>query len=127
VVGLMRTVLALTPDDEVGFWSPPTDVYETEEGVVVAVEIAGVQTPALSVSLEKDVLTVTGVREEPVRSRRRNYHKMEMRFGPFLRRIRLPCSVSVARARAVYEQGVLTVVLPRAGRSPAGTVEVRIS
>ena len=127
VVELMRGVLGLSPDEEAGYWSPPTDVYETDEGVVVALEVAGTDSQAISVSLEQDVLTVAGTRTEPPRSGLRNYHKMEMRFGPFRRRMLLPCAVSAAGARAVYEHGILTVVLPRVGTTRPGLVKVRVS
>ncbi len=123
---LMRDVFGFSTDDEAGHWSPLTDVYETDEGVVVAVEIAGARPDALSVSFDQGVLTVRGVREEPVRSGRRSYHKMEMRFGPFCRRVRIPCAVSAGDAHAAYERGVLTVVLPKAVAADPGTVQVTV-
>jgi HSP20 family protein len=123
---LMRGVLGLSADEEAGYWSPPTDVYETDENVVVAVEIAGARPDALSVLFDQGVLTIRGERDELMCSVRRNYHKMEMRFGPFLRRVRIPCAVSAGEARAAYEQGVLTVVLPKAVAPEQGTVHVRV-
>jgi HSP20 family protein len=124
---LMRDVLGLPVDEKAGYWSPLTDVYETDESVVVAVEIAGARPDALSVSFEQGVLTVEGARDEPPRSGRRSYYKMEMRFGPFLRRVRIPCAVSAGEARAAYERGVLTVVLPKAVAPQGGTVTVRVA
>jgi HSP20 family protein len=127
LAGLLRGVMGLSLDEEAGHWSPPTDVYETEEGIVVTLEIAGVSPDALSVSLERGILAVSGVREEQIPGGRRNYHKMEMRFGPFLRRVTVPCPVSVNDARAIYTHGVLTVVLPRAHSCEPGSVHVRVA
>ncbi len=124
---LMRGLFGLSSDEEAGHWSPPTDVYETDRGVVVALEVAGAKIDTLSVSLQQDVLTVRGEREDPVGRSRRNYHAMELRYGPFLRRVRIPCAVSAAGARASYRQGVLTVWLPMVVRAEPGPVEVSIA
>jgi HSP20 family protein len=124
---LVRDVLGLPVDGKTGHWSPLTDVYETDESVVVAVEIAGARPEALSVSFEQGVLTVQGVRDEPPRVGRRSYYKMEMRFGSFLRRVRMPCAVSAGEAHAAYERGVLTVVLPKTVVPQGGAVTVRVA
>ncbi len=93
-------------------WSPPTDVYETEEAHVVRVEIAGMREDAFEVSLENDTLLISGTR--PDFTERRAYQQMEIRFGKFSTAINLPGPVNIERARAEYKDGFLTVVLPKA-------------
>jgi HSP20 family protein len=94
-----------------GAWSPPTDEYETDNEVVVRVEIAGMRDEDFEVSVENDILLISGVR--PDHLERRAYHQMEIRFGKFATSIGLPAPVNVDEARAEYKDGFLTVTLPK--------------
>ena len=100
-------------------WSPPTDVYETETSFVVRVEVAGMRQSDFSINIEKNYLVISGVRADlPActcagTSERRAYHQMEIRFGEFSTAIELPSEVGVEKAEAEYEDGFLTVVLPK--------------
>jgi len=100
-------------------WSPPTDVYETETSFVVRVEVAGMRQADFSINIEKNYLVISGVRADT--PERRAYHQMEIRFGEFSTAVELPSSVDVERAEAEYEDGFLTVVLPK-----IKSVEIRI-
>lgn len=93
-------------------WSPPTDVYETEEDYVVRVEIAGMREDDFEVQLENNTLLISGSR--PDLTERRAYQQMEIRFGKFSTALALPGSVNIEQARADYKDGFLTVVLPKA-------------
>lgn len=93
-------------------WSPPTDVYETEEAYVVRVEIAGMREDDFEVLLENDTLLISGSR--PDLTERRAYQQMEIRFGKFSTALTLPGAVSVEQARAEYKDGFLTINLPKA-------------
>lgn len=92
-------------------WSPPTDVYETEENCVVKVEVAGMRDEDFEVAFENNILTVSGVRLDL--NERRAYHQMEIRFGKFEIAIGLPAPVNVEQAVAEYKDGFLTIVLPK--------------
>lgn len=92
-------------------WSPPTDVYETEENYVIKVEIAGMRDEDFEVILEDRVLTVRGYR--PDLNGRRAYHQMEIRFGKFELAVEIPGSVDMERATAEYKDGFLMIVLPK--------------
>jgi HSP20 family protein len=93
-------------------WSPPTDVYETEEVYIVRVEIAGMREEDFEVQLENNTLLISGSR--PDLTERRAYQQMEIRFGKFSTAITLPGSVNIEQARAEYKDGFLIVVLPKA-------------
>ncbi|MBI5964178.1 MAG: Hsp20 family protein [Chloroflexi bacterium] len=93
-------------------WSPPTDVYETEEAYVVLVEIAGMRDDDFEVSLENDTLLISGSRPDFLE--RRAYQQMEIRFGKFATAVNLPGPVNIEQAHAEYQDGFLTVVLPKA-------------
>jgi HSP20 family protein len=92
-------------------WDPPTDLYETEDAYVVRMEIAGMREENFDVSVLNDTLYVTGYRHDfPAR---RAYHQMEIRSGKFATVVTLPGSVNVDRAIAEYQDGFLTITLPK--------------
>ncbi len=94
-----------------GVWSPPTDLYETETSLVVRLEVAGMREEDFDVSLENNTLYITGSR--PDFPEKRAYHQMEIRFGKFATSVGLPAPVDVDGARAEYQDGFLTVILPK--------------
>jgi HSP20 family protein len=93
-------------------WNPPTDVYETEENVVVKMEIAGMRDEDLEVALQENVLMISGSRSDA--SERRAYHQMEIPYGKFAIAIDLPALVKMEGAAAEYRDGFLTIHLPKA-------------
>jgi len=95
-----------------GIWSPPTDVYETENAYVVRVEIAGMREDDFEITFEDNFLMISGSR--PDVSERRAYQQMEIRFGKFETVVGLPDPVNLDASRADYSEGFLTVTLPKA-------------
>ena len=94
-------------------WLPPTDIYETDDGVVVRTEVAGLDPREIHVRLCGDVLTVRGRRDETCSRSKRSYRQMEMHHGPFERSLRLSGPFAANRATAAYRQGILEIFLPR--------------
>lgn len=92
-------------------WSPPTDVYETEEACVVKVEVAGMRDEDFEVAFEDQVLVIRGQR--PDFNERRAYHQMEIRFGRFEIAVELPATLNMEKATAEYKDGFLIIVLPK--------------
>jgi len=92
-------------------WSPPTDAYETEEAYIVRVEIAGMRDEDFDVSFENNTLFISGSR--PDLQEQRAFYQMEIRFGKFATAVDIPRPVDVERASAKYQDGFLTVILPK--------------
>lgn len=92
-------------------WSPPTDVYETDASFVVRVEVAGMRESDFTIDVKNNYLVIGGTRVDA--QERRAYHQMEIRFGEFSTGVELPTGVNVDKAEAEYEDGFLTVVLPK--------------
>ena len=93
-------------------WRPRTDVYETEEEVVIYMDIAGMTSEDFSVKFADGILSISGERK-PRREGKPHYHAMEVQVGPFERRFRLPVPVDPASIRASYEHGFLDVRLTK--------------
>ncbi len=96
-------------------FEPPTDLYETDDEVVVRMEIAGLKTDTahLSIAVQDQVLTIAGTREDPAAGQRRKYDQIEIFTGPFFRTLSLPCEVDEPGAAASYDDGFLVIVLPK--------------
>jgi HSP20 family protein len=92
---------------------PPADIYETAESVIVVVEIAGIKDEDVEISVEGNILTIRGQREDRQRHPRRLYTRMEIPCGPFERILSLPAEVDADKATATYDDGFLEIVLPK--------------
>jgi HSP20 family protein len=96
-------------------WSPPTDVYETEENCVIKLEIAGMRDEDFEIAFENNILMISGNR--PDRNERRAYHQMEIRFGKFELGLEIPVKVNMEKATAGYQDGFLVIMIPKVDSS----------
>ena len=94
-------------------WQPAIDIYETDEEVVVLVELAGVNQDEIEVLVQSNILIVRGERRDIKQGIKRTYSQMEILWGPFERDIVLPANVDAERVKAFYEAGFLEVILPK--------------
>lgn len=92
-------------------WHPPTDVYETEDSLVVKMEIAGMRDEDLEVAVQGSLLMVSGSRSDSLE--RKAYYQMEIPFGRFSVSIELPVPVNTDHASAEYKDGFLTIQFPK--------------
>ncbi len=92
-------------------WQPPTDLYETDEKFIIRVEIAGMNKEEFCVSLENNILTISGSR--PDMPLRRSFHQMEIMFGDFKTAVELPSPVDADQVTAEYRDGFLNIHLPK--------------
>ncbi len=104
-------------------FTPPADIIELEEGMVVLVEIAGVRGEDIKIAISNDILSITGNRERPSLSHAA-YHQVEIGFGEFRLDVRLPWSVDPDAVRATYRNGFLRVDLPRPEARQVHVVDV---
>ena len=93
-------------------WRPPTDVFETDEAFIVRVEIAGMREADFSIQILDRTLQVRGARQDI--PERRAYHQMEIPFGEFSTEVELLSPIVAEQIEAVYRDGFLRVVCPKA-------------
>lgn len=93
-------------------WRPPTDIYETEEQFIVLIEIAGMEESDFTVSIDHNILIVSGFRNSPL-GERRGVHQMEIPFGDFIAPIELPLNIELEKTEADYDNGFLRINLPK--------------
>jgi HSP20 family protein len=97
-------------------WQPDADVFETEHEIVVRVELAGVASGDLRVSVEGSAVRVSGVRAPREGAPVQRLHQMEIACGPFERRVQIPVAFDRERVSANLANGFLTVSLVKRGR-----------
>jgi HSP20 family protein len=102
-------------DEEVSLndWSPPVDIYETGDGIVLKVELPGVNKDDVSVEVKDNVLTLKGERLLDPKIKDENYYRKERSFGKFKRSFSLQETIKPDLIKASFKDGVLTVAIPR--------------
>jgi len=115
--------LGFQPDQS---FSPPMDIYETEDHLVVVLEIAGMKAEDIHVIFDKDILSISGFRKEPASPSKTRLHQMEIDYGKFQRPIRIPFPLRSDDFKASYRQGFLVVTVPKIKEPVSPNVEVKI-
>ena len=109
-----------------GGWSAPAvDMYQTDDEVVVKVALPGFKADEVQINVTGDVLTLTGEVKQEEERKDRAWHIREQRFGSFERSVALPTSVKSDQAEAVFENGILTVTLPKADEVKPRTINIK--
>lgn len=108
-----------------GAWVPAVDIYETaEKDVVVKVELPEMKRDDIKVTFENNVLSIEGERVFAGEVPQEQFHRAERGYGAFRRSFTLPVTVDAARVHAAYQDGVLTVRLPRREESRPRQIQV---
>ena len=104
-------------DPQRGF-IPRVDVYDSEEALLLTMEIPGVGREGIEILVQGSYLRVSGVRQEPASSGLLRWHHMEIAYGPFERIVALPREVDAESIRATYTDGFLRIVIPSGTPTP---------
>lgn len=112
-----------------GRWMPPVTVSETKDELLLTAEMPGLAEDDISIELENNVLTVSGekteVREEDEGEEDRKYHVYERSYGSFSRSFTLPRTVDGKNIVATFDNGVLTVKLPKVAEAKGRKIEIQ--
>jgi len=95
--------------------APRMDISEDDKEIKVVAEMPGATPDKVEVVIDEDVLTIRGEREQERETSRKNYHLIERSVGVFQRSLRLPAPVDANQAQARFDNGVLTVTIPKSG------------
>jgi HSP20 family protein len=107
-------------------WLPEVDIFEKDDKLVVRTDLPGMTAENIEVSVEGDILTVKGHREEEKEVKEEDYYCSERATGEFFRTIRLPEGVSAGAFEARYENGVLEVTVPKPTKGETKSVKVEV-
>lgn len=125
--GTHTSTLGGSGEPTTGRWTPNTDVYATEAGLVVKVELAGMKSDSLDIVVEGNRLRISGVRPDFCRSPHSSFLVMEISYGPFETILDLPPDYDLSEAKAIYLNGFLRIEVPPAQSPQTKSKKVPIS
>lgn len=100
------------------------DVYETDDEIVLQSTIGGIKAENLDVSIEDDMVTIRGSRENKIEKEGKKYFYQECYWGSFMRKLILPEEVDPSRSKAVIKEGILTLSMPKIHRKTKKKITV---
>jgi len=108
-------------------WGPNVDIVENPEGFEIHAELPGVKQEDVKITLDNNVLTLSGEKRQEVKEDKSNYCRVERSYGRFERTFSLPTTIKADAVRASYEDGVLRIQLPKAesAKSRSITIETK--
>lgn len=122
-------VTRLWHDGEDGWFgsrnAPSVDIAETDSDLELKFDLPGVASKEINIQLNGIVLTVSGERKEEKEDKGKTYHRVERRVGTFSRSITLPCPVEEDKVAATYDEGVLTITLPKTEEGKTRKIPVK--
>jgi HSP20 family protein len=100
--------------EETRAWMPPVDVQENADAYLFYAELPGMTKDDINITLENNVLRLSGERKLEKDATKENYHRVERTYGTFTRTFSLPTQVDAENVQAAFENGILTVTVPKA-------------
>ena len=94
-------------------WTPPVDIYETNDALVLKAELPGVSKDDVSIEVHQNTLILRGQRKHETEVKEEHYHRVERAYGTFQRSFMLPTQVDQEKVQATYHDGVLELRLPK--------------
>ncbi len=107
-------------------WTPAVDIKENDNEYVVKCELPGVSKDDVKITLESNILTIRGEKKQEKDVKDDNFHCVERSYGSFQRLFTLPTTVENDKIDAVYQDGVLTIILPKAEEAKPKQIEVKV-
>ena len=107
-------------------WAPSVDILEDEKEYLVKADLPDVKKEDVKVTVEENVLTITGERKFEKEEKNKKYHRIERSYGNFLRSFTLPAGAEGSKVSAEFKDGVLKVHLPKSEKAKQKAVEVKV-
>lgn len=106
---------------------PPVDISEDDHNITLQAEIPGIKQEDLNITLENNVLTISGERKFKEEEKKENFHRIERRYGKFTRSFTLPASVNAETVNATFENGLLNITLPKKEEFKAKQITIGVN
>ena len=113
-------------DVDVGAWSPPVDIMEQGDEIIIKMEIAEVEQKEIDIKVEGNALTIKGERKLEEGIKREDYLRLERPYGTFSRSFSLPTTVDHKKVKANHKNGILRIVLPKKEETKPKQIKVEV-
>jgi HSP20 family protein len=111
-------------DNAAAAWTPPADIFEQADHIRILTELPGVKPENVKLSVEGNVLTLSGTKQQEAEERTERVHRYERTYGTFERTFTLPATIDANGIKATYEHGVLAVTLPKVEKAKPRQIPV---
>jgi len=105
-------------------WAPVVDIFEEAEFLRIVAEIPGVKPEDMKISVEGNLLTIAGTKQQVAEEKADKVHRYERTYGTFERTFTLPATVDPEHIKATYEMGLLTLTLPKIEKAKPREIKV---
>jgi HSP20 family protein len=105
-------------------WAPDVDIAENPDSYEIHAELPGMREEDINITLNNNVLTVSGEKKREVKEEKDNFVRVERSYGKFERSFSLPNNITAERVAANYSDGVLKITLPKAEEAKSRTIKV---
>lgn len=106
-------------------WAPPVDIRESEEAVLLALDLPGLRKEDVNITLENSVLTISGERRFEADQKNETIHRLERAYGAFTRSFTLGPTVQSDNVEANFQDGVLVIRVPKAEASKPRRIAIK--
>lgn len=108
-------------------WVPPVDIGETEDSLVLKAELPGIKPDDVEIRVEDNTLYLKGERRFEKEVKEENLHRVERSYGTFSRSFALPSSIDSDKVKAEYQNGILTLSMPKREEAKPKTIKIDVS
>jgi len=108
-------------------WVPPVDILEQADGIRIMAELPGVNPSDVKISVEDNILTIQGAKQQVAEEKTERVHRYERTYGAFERSFTPPPTVDASNIKATYDNGVLTVTLPKVEKAKPQQIQVEVA
>lgn len=112
---------------EFASFAPPVDIYEDDHNVTIQAELPGIEEKDLNITLENNVLTISGERKLENEENKDNFHRIERSYGRFTRSFTLPSTLDTENVNAEFNNGVLKIVLNKVEAAKPKQIKVGVN
>ena len=110
--------------DTSGKWVPAFDVRETDDAILLTLDLPGLDRNQIAIEVDDGRLTISGERSRETKDAGGRFHRHERRFGTFARSVTLPQGVDEGEIEAAYVDGVLEVRVPKPDESKPKRISI---
>lgn len=108
-------------------WQPLVDIFEEPDVIRLVAEVPGVKPEDVKITVESNLLTIRGTKEQVAEEKAEKVHRYERTYGAFERTFRLSTSIEPNKIKAAYNLGVLTITLPKAETAKPHLIKVEVT
>ena len=124
VSSMLNDMMGWSRNAALSSWAPNVDIVESEDSYQIHAELPGITEEEVNVSLNNNVLTLSGEKKQEIKDEKDNFVRVERTYGKFERSFSLPSNIVADKVDASYKDGVLTVTIPKAEEAKSRQIKI---